>query len=77
MSVHHEFQPGITDIASEIATRHDYEHLVSVSVGSGGDSELPMGDGAKSFLARVICKFLYRCKPNVCHEAAAEMSSSD
>ena len=77
MSVRHEFQPGIADIASGIATRHDYEYLVSVTVGSGRDIGLPVGDGAKSFLTRVIRKLFHRWKPDVCHEAAAEMSSSD
>ena len=77
MSVRHEFQPGTTDIASEIATRHDYEYMVSVSVGSGRDIRLPVSDGAEPFLTRVVRKFLDRWKPDVCHEAAAEMSSSD
>ena len=74
MSVRHEFQAGTTDIASGIVTRHGYGYLVSASVGFGRDIELPVGDGAKSFLPRVIREFLHRWKPDVCHEAAAEMS---
>ena len=65
------------DIASEIATRHGYGYLVSVSVGFGHGIGLPVCDGAKSFLPRVIRKFLHRWKPDVCHEAAAVMGSSD
>ena len=36
-----------------------------------------MKNGTKSFLSRVVCEFLDRWKPDVCHEAAAEMSPSD
>lgn len=39
--------------------------------------ELPMNDGTKPFLTRVICGFLDRRKPDVCHEAVAEMSPRD
>jgi len=77
MSGRYKFQPGTTDIASETATRRDCEDLVSVSVGSGRDIGLPVGDGAKHFLTRIICMFLGRWKPDVCHEAVTEMSSSD
>ena len=77
VSVLLEFQPGTTDTASEIATRHGYEHLVSAGVGSSRDVGVPVSDGAESFLTRVICKFLDRRKPDVCHEAAAEMGLGD
>ena len=77
MSIRHKFQPGITHIASKIATQHDYGYLVSVSVGSGRKARLPVGDGAKDLSSRVIRKFLGRWEPDVRHEATSEMSSSD
>ena len=77
MSVHHKFQPRTTDIASKIVTQRDCEYPVSVSVGSCRETGLPVGDGVKSFSTGVICKFLDRWEPDVRHEAASEMSSSD
>lgn len=77
VSVRYEIQPRTTDIASEIATQRGYEYLVSISVVSCSGTGLPVSDRAKSFLSRIICKFLGRWQPDVCHEAAPEMSSSD
>lgn len=77
ISVRHEFEPETTDIASKIATQRDYEYLVSVSAVFRGRIVLPVCDRAKPFLSRFACKFLGRWQPDVCHEAAAEMSLSD
>ena len=77
MSVRHEFELKITDIASGIATQRDWEHLVSVITASRGRIASPVCDRAKPFLSIVIRKFLGRWEPDVCHEAAAEMSLSD
>ena len=77
VSFRYEIQPRTTDIASEIATQRGYEYLVSISVVSCSGTGLPVSDRAKSFLSRIICKFLGRWQPDVCHEAAPEMSSSD
>jgi len=77
MSVRHEIQPEITDTASKIATQRDYGYLVSVSTAAMRETGLPVDNRANSFLSGVICRFLGRWQPNVCHEAVTEMSSSD
>lgn len=77
MSVRHEFQPMTTDIASEIGTQRDYRYPVSVSRVSYRETGLPVSKRTKSFLSRIICKALGRWQPDVCHEVATEMSSSD
>jgi hypothetical protein len=77
VSFRHEFQPRTTHIASEIATQRDYGYPVSVSTVSCRETRLPVSDRAKSSLSRIICKFLGCWQPDVCHEAASEMSSSD
>ena len=77
MSVRHEIRPRTTDIASKIATQYDYGCLVSVSTAASREIGLPMENRANSFLSRVIRRFLGRWQPDVCHEAASEMSSRD
>ena len=77
MSVRHEFQLITTDIASEIGTQRDYGYPVSVSRVSHRETGLPVRNRTKPFLSGIIYKVLGRWQPDVCHEAAPEMSSSD
>lgn len=77
MSFRRRFEPRATYIASEIATQRDYEYLVSASIVSCCETGIPVSNRTKPFFPRVICRFFGCWQPDVCHEAAPEMSLSD